>query len=75
MIYTRNFIKYNEIRWKRRFALFPTEISRSDKKGIKTVVWLEFYESRYLYIDPVWIFDYERRLPVAKEKEVKKRYK
>ena len=62
MIFTRKLNKYGDTKWKKKFALFPTEISCDDYKGVKTFVWLEFYEVKYIYADPDWLPTYTKRL-------------
>ena len=49
MIFTKKIIKYGKIKWKKKFAFLPIKIKEDKEKGLKTIVWLEFYEEKYKY--------------------------
>lgn len=64
MIFTKKIIKYGTIKWKKKFAFFPIKIKVDKNKGIETIIWLEFYEQKYIYYGGFskWISECEYRL-------------
>ena len=46
---TKKIIADRTVKWKRKFAFFPKKINHDYEKGIKLIVWLEFYEERCTY--------------------------
>lgn len=49
MRFTKKIIEDRTVKWKRKFAFFPKKINHDYEKGIKLIVWLEFYEARHTY--------------------------
>lgn len=49
MRFTTEITKYGEFKWRKRFAFLPVMVSEDLLKGVRTRVWLEFYERRYKY--------------------------
>lgn len=71
MIFTRNIIKYGDIKYKIKFAFLPTIIKIDENKGVKTIIWLNLYERKYKYLgdDTGWISTTECRLINKKESD------
>lgn len=54
MIFTKKFNKHGDIKWKRKFAFLPLVIKQDKEKGIETLIWLEFYEEKYICFSGEW---------------------